>query len=292
MKKYSYFVLLQQNVAPSRPADDPIEEYKNFIPLSLQSGAVEFQRKKFDSIQKNGTILRGGLAHFLSTPLKSDTEEIIRLIQDSIENTVQQLDAAPMLSTVEHTVWKVMEPQDIPLQRQMVGVMKRLLKNGRTMLVNSGCLFGKNSGEIAVSLFQFDGFSTVQSIKSIIDDFSTQQILTVVNGSVNANSITIERDAAPEKNLVVIDFDYHDDSIVDVLNQRLPVLLDQFGITHCTLSKQLLHSSVGAGYQIRFGMNVNKYPLGTVILSLAGDHDELENAITTHGSLIVLEQMP
>ncbi|MFA6467546.1 MAG: hypothetical protein WCW35_01520 [Bacteroidota bacterium] len=292
MKNYSYFVLLQQNSSASRLSEDSFEEYKNFIPLSLQSVAAEFQRKKSEAIQKNGSILRGGLAHFLSTPLKSDTEEIIRLIQDSIENTVQQLDAAPMLSTVEHSLWKVLEPQEVPLQRQLVGVVKRLLKNGRTMLVNAGCTFGKNSGEIGVSLFLFNGFSTVQSLKSIIDNFSSRQVLSVVNGSVNANAIAIERDIPPEKNLIVIDFNYPDDSILDVLNQRLPVLLDQFGITHCTFTKQLLHSAVGAAYQIRFGLNVHKHPLGSVILSLVGDHVELENAVTTNGSLIVLEQLP
>ncbi|MFA5833039.1 MAG: hypothetical protein WDA22_06140 [Bacteroidota bacterium] len=292
MKKYSYFVILQQNSSVIKSGENPFDQYKNFVPTSLQTRATEFQRKKAESIQKNGTILRGGLSHFLSTPLKSDTDEIIRLIQDSIENTVQQLDAAPILSTVEHTLWKVLEPQEVPLQRQLVGVVKRLLKNGRTMLADAGCSFGKNSGEVALSLFLFDGFSTVQSLKSTLDDFSSQQLLSIVNGSINANMISIDQEKSPEKNLIVIDIAYQDDSLVALLNQRLPILLDQFGINHFSLTKQLLHSSVGATYQIRFGLNVNKHPLGSVILSLVGDHDELENAITNHGSLIVLEQIP
>lgn len=290
MKKFSYFVLLQQQTTSFKSDENPLESYKNSIPEIISKTAAEFRRTKSEVIQKNGTILRGGLAHFLSTPLKSDKDDIIRLIEDTIENTVLQLNAAAMLSTVEHTLWKVLDPQDVPLQRQMVGVMKRLLKNGRTMLVDAGCSFSRNSGDIAVSLFQFDGFSTVQSLKSVIDSFTTLDPLTCVNGSFETMLISIEPSVIPEPNLVVINFDFQDDSIIELLNQRIPSLLDQFGIGQLYFSKHALHTSVGSSYQLRIAMNVGKIPLGSMIISLIGDHDELEDAITNHGSLVVLEQ--
>jgi hypothetical protein len=292
MKKFSYLIVLQQFPPISNPAEKPLELYRNFIPETIQNVAAEFQRTKADVIQKNGTILRGGLSHFLSTPLKSDKDEIIQLIEDSIENTVQQLDAAPVLASVEHSLWRVMEPQEVPLQRQMVGVVKRLLKNGRTFLVDAGCTFGKNMGDIAVSLFSFDGFSTVQSLKLIVDRFPREKQFALINGSFNAALISIDQETTTEKNLVVIDFDFHDDTVIELLNQRLPVLLDQFGIKKFSLSKQALHSVAGSTFQIRFGMNVNTVPLGSVILSLIGENAELENAITNDGSVIVLEQLP
>lgn len=288
MKKFSYFVLLQK--AASAPEPDSFENYRFYIPESIQSGAAEFQKIKADAIQTNGSILRGGLGHFLSTPLKSDKDEIIRLIEDSIENTVAQLDAAPMLSTVTHSLWRVMEPQQVPLQRQMVGVMKRLLKNGRSMLVNAGCSFGKNSGNIAASIFEFDGFATVQSIHSIIGRFSQVEELSVSNGEFLTTEVVLGQNMASENNVVVIDFDDHDPLTVARLRERFPVLTDQFGIQNITLSRQSLQSSVGAFYQLRIGLDVNKHPLGSVLVTMIGENAELEEAITNHGFITVLER--
>jgi hypothetical protein len=202
------------------------------------------------------------------------------------------LDAAPVLSTVAHSLWRVMEPQEVPLQRQMVGVMKRLLKNGRSMLVNAGCTFAKKSGDVAISLFEFDGFSTVQSLRSIVGGFASEGTLAVVNGAFLTTVTSIGQDIWTEKNIVIIDFDDQDGSLTAQLNETFPVMLGQFGIQNITLAKQSLHSSVGSDYQLRIGIDVNKHPLGSVLVSIIGDHTELEDAITNHGSVTVLERLP
>jgi hypothetical protein len=290
MKKFSYVVILQKG--PVDQETDLFDVYRSTIPARIQEGAVAFQQIKTDAIQKNGSILRGGLSHFLSTPLKSDKDEIIKLIEDSIENTVLQLDAAPMLSTVGHSLWRVMEPQEVPLQRQMVGVVKRLLKNGRSMLVNAGCTFAKKSGDVAISLFEFDGFSTVQSLRSIVGGFGSEGSLNIVNGAFLTTVTSTGQDVPADNNIVIIDFDDPDGSLTAQLNETFPVLLGQFGIQNITLSKQSLHSSVGSYVQLRIGIDVNKHPLGSVLVSMIGDHDELENAITNHGSVTVLERLP
>ncbi len=291
MKKFSYSVILQQNENKAKTETDTFEVYRTFVSTGIQTAFTELEKIKSDTIQKNGTILRGGLGHFLSTPLKSDTDEIIRLIRDSIENTVHQLDAAAILSTVDHSLWKIIEPQNVPLHRQIVGVVKRLLKNGRTILADAGCQFGKNSGDTIISLFQFNGFATAQSLKSIIDQFTLQQSLTAINGTLLNTLTTIEEGDSEEKFTIQIDFDIPNDAVISQLIERIPLMLDQFGIKKLKLSKQSLHSGVGGEYQIQFGMDINKYPLGTVILSLTEKNEELEEAITVHGSLIVLEQI-
>jgi hypothetical protein len=292
MKKFSYFVILQKQSPVQRTGSDPFDAYRIFVQESIRTKAVEFQLVKTETIQKNGSILRGGLTQFLSTPLQSDKKEIIKLIEDSIENTVTQLDAAPVLSSVQHSLWKVMEPQQVPLQRQMVGVMKRLLKNGRSMLVSAGCVFGKNSGDAAVSLFEFDGFSTVSSLHSILAAFPVEEQLLPVNGEFLSAAHSIGTDIAQEKNLVVIDFNANDAAMTALLTERFQVLTQQFGIQHITLSTQSLHSSVGAFNQLRVGMDVNKVPLGSVLVSLTEENPGLEDSITNHGSVTVLERMP
>ncbi len=291
MKKFSYSVILQQNGNQTKTELDAFETYRTFVSTGIQTAFTELEKIKADTIQKNGTILRGGLAHFLSTPLKSDKDEIILLIQDSIENTVQQLNAAPLLSSVDHSLWKIIEPQNVPLHRQLVGVVKRLLKNGRTILVDAGCQFGKTSGETIISKFSFDGFGTVQSLKTIVDQFTSKQTLASVNGTLSNTITAIEVGEENEKFIVQIDFDLANDSIISQLLEKIPVMLDQFGVKNFVLSKHSLHGGVGGEYQIQFGMNIDKYPLGTVIMSLVGDSEELEDAVTVHGSMFVLEKI-
>lgn len=291
MKKFSYSVILQQIDGGTKTEGDLFEAYRLFIKNGIQSALSELDKTKSDMIQKNGTILRGGLTQFLSTPLKSDIDEIIRLIRDSIENTVHQLDAAPILSSVEHSLWKIVEPQDVPLHRQLVGVVKRLLKNGRTILAEAGCQFGKNSNELIISKFLFDGFATAQSLKQIIDNFTSQQTLSAVNGTLSTTLTAIEEEEEKRKYLVQIDFDLPNDAVVYQLLERIPVLLDQFGIKDFVVTKKSLHGGFGNVYQIQFGLNIEKYPLGSVIMSLVGDSEELEDAMTVHGSLIVLEKI-
>jgi len=238
MKKFSYSVILQQTGNQTKIEPDSLETYRSFVSVGIQTALTELEKIKSDSIQKNGTILRGGLGHFLSTPLKSDTDEIIRLIRDSIENTVQQLDAAAILTSVEHSLWRIIEPQNVPLHRQLVGVVKRLLKNGRTILVDAGCQFGKNSGETFISRFQFNGFATAQSLKNIIDQFTAQQTLSAINGTLSNTITAIEEGENQEKFIVQIDFTVPNESVISQLHQRIPVMLDQFGIIYFTISKQ------------------------------------------------------
>lgn len=289
MKKYSYSVILQQKGTSSN-IDEQITAYLDLIKNGVQNATAELLKTKTEAIQKNGTILRGGLTHFLSTPLKSDKDDIVRLINDSIENAVKQLDVIPDVSSIVHSLWKVLDTTEVPLQRQVVGVMKRLLKNGRTMLSDAGCSFGKNSGDTFFSIFSYDGFATVKSIKTIVDQSDALQV-TVVNGSLTSTLTAIEQSETEEKNLVIINFQYADDSVVAVINERLPSVLDQFGIKNLLLSKQTLHGGFGGTYQIRFGVDLSKYALGSVIMSLTGENSELEDAITTNGSLIVLEKV-
>jgi hypothetical protein len=291
MKKFTYSVILQKTDALKKNEVDLFEEYRAFIYSENQTILSELSKIKSDTIQKNGTILRGGLTHFLSTPLKSDKEDIIRLIEDSIENTVQQLDAAPNLSSVEHSLWKIIDPQNVPLHRQLVGVVKRLLKNGRAILNEAGCQFGKNSGETIISSFHFDGFSTAQSIKILIDRFTDQQPIGTIIGTLSSTITVIEEEDLENKFIVQIDFDLINSSILPMLNERIPILLDQFGIKNVKISKHSLHHGIGGEYQIQFSMDIEKYPVGTVIMSLVGDSEELEEAITVHGSLNILERL-
>ncbi len=293
MKQYSYFALFQRTGLQQKSETPAADDFASLLPDALRSAAEESGRVMNDVIVKNGSILRGRLTHFLSTPLRSDKDEIMSLITESISGSVAQLNAAPDVGGVDHTIWSVIDPQDVPLQRQMVGVLKRLLKNGRAMLIDAGCQFGKNSGEPLVLFVSFDAIPTGITVKSAIETLSKKTSMPTVNEALSTFLIDLRPENGPvKKNSIMIDFDIDGEGIHHRLRQRLPVLQEQFGIKQFSLTKQLFRSSLGARYQIRFTADLNAHPLGSMILSLIGDDEELEDAITARGSLVVLEQRP
>jgi hypothetical protein len=292
MKKHSAIIILQKQ-SSAAPADaDVMEQFGVSVRTALRGRTSSFDQGVNDAIQKNGSILRGGLSHFLSTPLKSDKDEIITLIEESIRSAVEQSDAAPQLGSAGFSLWKVMDPQQVPLQRQMVGVMKRLLKNGRSILVSAGCLFGKNSGEIAVALFEYDGFATVQSVASLAKSSLPPEGISMVNGAL-FTAVSAEGDEPwSGPHIVSIDCTVQDDTIVPYLSERFGMLSGQFGIRSITLSRQALRFGSGETFQIRIGTDLNKYPLGSILVTLTGDNAEIEDAVTNNGAVTVLERYP
>lgn len=290
MKKFSYFVILQKYSLSSQSDDDQFEAYRSFITANLKSVTAESLRTSSELMQKNGTTLLGGLTQFLATPLKSDKDDIMRLIKDSVENTIHQLDAAPMLSSVEHSVWNVMEPSDVPLHRQSVGLLKRLLKNGKQMLKHAGCTFGKNSGPVAISFFSYEGFSTVQSLNHAVKLFEEQKVLLIVNASVSSTLYSSQQNDVADGYQIVFDMNESNDAVMDLLKTQLSTISERFGIKQFSISKQSLHSGFGSPYQIRFGLDINKQKLGSVLSAITDDHTVLNEALTHDSSLIVLEK--
>ncbi len=288
MKKFSYTVLLTYGDQKQSSAD-PIESYTTFLTSSIQTTAAELQKTKTDVIQKNGTILRGGLTQFLSTPLKSDKDEIIKLIEDSIENTVHQLDAAPMLGTVQHSLWSIVDPQDVPLHRHSMGIVKRLLKHGKTMLINAGCSFGKNAPPVFVSHFLFNGFSTILPLQKIIDQFGDQQVLTQVNNVMHTMVASPDSYAASERNMLVIDLDINDSASIETLIPELQKLLEAEGANDLVCSVQTFHSRVGSLLQLRCSLDIDVLPIGKIISQLAEIHPELKTALNNNGTITVLK---
>lgn len=289
MSSFYYYLYIQTAVGTIATDGDPVTVYHHAVTESLRLSAAAGAQAKGEIIQKNGSILRGGLIHFLSTPLKSDKDDIIRLIEESIAASIRQLDAAPLVETTVHTLWRVMEPASVPLHRQMVGVVKRLLKNGRSQLASTGVQFGKNAGDITASLFAFDGFATVRTIRGIVDGATNSEPLRAVSGNllsfVGAGEGNFE-----EPHRAVIEFDDPDGLMASGIMERCATLGDLFGVRSWTLLRRVLHATGNGEYQIHFGFDAKRSPLGSILLTLIGEDTAFEDAVTSTGALVVLER--
>lgn len=286
MKKFSYTVLVTPK-DERLPASEIIESYRAFMSTSITTAAAELRKLKTDVIQKNGTILRGGLTQFLSTPLKSDKDEIIRLIQDSIENSVQQLNAAPMLDSVEHSVWTIVDPQDVPLHRTAVGVMKRLLKEGKSMLTEAGCSFAKTAQPVYLSRFLFDGFSTILPLQKSIDQFEDSQPLVQVNNVVHTVTASSELPATRQM-MLLIDLSFDDPSVIEPLLPEIRRICEASGAGGFSTATRTFHSRFGSLFQISCMADLDSVPIGSLITSIGEIHPLLKTALNNTGSVIVL----
>lgn len=290
MPRYTYSVTIQLNGGSKRHEVDPFDQYRTFLTESLRMIDDEVTKEQREAVQKNGAILRGGMAHFLSTPLKSDKDEIVRLIEESILRAVQQMDQLPAEGPVPHALWRILEPQEVPLQRQLVGVMKRLLKNGRTALIDAGCMTGKNAGEIAVSQVTFERFALLSPICKAIDRLPSEIELSMMKGNVRT-VISASGDLTVAPHLLAIDFGRLSDAALTTVIERSASLMEQFGAAGFSLQRSILHSSSPI-FQLLIAMDVRKTPLGTALMSLIGENAEIEDALTANGSVQVMEKRP
>ncbi len=288
MKKFSYTVLLTP-AAPEQSSSDPVEAYRTFLTASILAKAAELQKMKSDVIQKNGTILRGGLTQFLSTPLKSDKDEIIKLIEDSIENSVQQLDAAPMLGTVDHTLWRIVDPQEVPLHKHSIGVVKRMLKEGKSMLTEAGCTFGKNAPPVFVSYFQFDGFSTIHPLQKIIDQAGDQKLITQVNNVMRTLTAAPDKYSGTDRQMLLIDLNVTDPSVIESIMSEITAALESEGALDVIGSLQTFHSRVGSVLQLACSLDIDTVPIGKIVTTLAELHPELKTALNNHSMITLLQ---
>lgn len=287
MKKFSYSVLLTPTEEDAAAADI-LDSYRTFMTSSILSSANELQKVKTEVIQKNGTILRGSLTQFLSTPLKSDKDDIIKLIEDSIESSVRQLNAAPMLNTVEHSLWSIVEPQDVPLHRNSIGVVKRLLKEGKSMLTEAGCVFGKSAPPVYVSRFLFDGFSTILPLQKIIDQFEDRQQIAQVNNVVH--SVTASTDpSSADLHMMLIDLDLQDFSSVETLMPEIQTACETAGAKGFVSALQTFHSRFGSLLQLSCLLDIHAVPIGAIITSIGELHPQLKTALNNSSTVVILK---
>lgn len=294
MSSIRYFALLQTNSVSVAVEDSAavIAELHTMLRSASERSGADRRKNAAELVQKTVAGLRGTLSPYLSTPLMSDKAEIDRSIQDRIEFVLQQTAAAaePLSSA---STYRLVETADVPLQRQMVGVMRRLLKNGRSLLAEAGVLSGKNAGTVLLTVCDVSSMDSAASVHDIIAGFRPasdaeppaflhDMTAALLNGPVPSDGSGY---------FVLLTFDAPD-AIVDEMKMRVEALNGRYGIRGPLLVKRSFSSGFGRGYTVMFTADLARHPLGSIMLALTGESDALEEAVTTQGALIVMEPVP
>lgn len=293
--RYQYSLISQRTAADDQARDDTsyFGDFHNAIREAVDKTVGENKKTSLDIIAKNIGSLRGVLAPYLSTPLTSDKGDIERAIKDNFHHLMEQLGfVSPSVAPVI-TTYSVMDASQVPLHRQIVGVIRRILKNGKTLLADAGVSSGKNSGSVFVTQIGLNDFSLLPAVYSAARSFHDETrsaenaVLNDVVGQV-VNLVTAEK--RPYAHTILLQWDGNETQFTS-MQSRVKIVSEQFGVDSILFARKSLYGGFGSTYQFQCSVDLNKQALGSIILSLVGDDGELEDAITTHGSLLVLETM-
>jgi hypothetical protein len=293
MEQYFYPVILQHSSEADFDDVTYFQELLHLIKEHLIAKDTESQKAVGETVLKNGASLRGGLGQFLSTPLKSDKDEIDRLIKENFENLLRQLGCTPSFNTTKTDVYRVIDQQNVPLHRQLVGVMRRLLKNGKIVLTDAGVNTGKGSGSIYCFTANAEGFSTINLLKEEVENciaLKPEVPFTLVNESILSVLHSVSGDPIKDTHVVVMNFTSTKEAL-DRIRTRMKVMTTQFGVKESKLLKRSFSTGFTTPYQLQFSVDIEKHALGSIIMSLVDDDAEIEDALTMQGSLIVLEKI-
>lgn len=294
MSSIRYFALLQSGTTSvtDEGHEAVIAELHSALRSASERSSAEHRRNAAELVQKTVAGLRGTLSPYLSTPLMSDKAEIDRSIQDRIEFVMEQNDvAAAPLSSV--ATYRIAETADVPLQRQMVGVMRRLLKNGRSLLAEAGVLTGKNAGPVFLTVCGVPSMDSAAAVHDIIAGFrpSDENVPCVLVQDMTASLLNGPVPSEGSGHLVLLTFDVPEGSVGEVA-ARVDALNGRYGIRGPLLLKRTFASGFGRGCSVMFSADLTRHPLASIMLALTGESDALEDAVTTHGALIVMTPVP
>lgn len=268
-------------------------EFHRVVLASVTTVIAENKKNVDEMIAKSISGLRGVLSPYLSTPLTSDKSDIDRALKDNFQFMMEQFCALSSNSLPSISTYRVMEASHIPMHRQIVGVIRKLLKNGRTHLADTGIAVGKNAGQIYCSLIDFSDYSLLPAMHSSAQAYSADSISAeyrIISDFIGEIIFRSSVEKAAKAHTIVLQWDGND-SMLSSLHTRFKTLSEQFGITDILLIKKSLFGGFGMTYQFQCTADLNKHALGSVLLSLVEDDEELKDAFTTQGSLLVLEKI-
>ena len=295
MKRYQYSFITQKMIGEGDPKDEKVffTGLHNAIIGSVDAVISENKKSVDEMIAKSISGLRGVLSPYLSTPLTSDKSDIDKALKDNFQFMMEQFCALSKNALPTITTYTVLEASQIPLHRQIVGVIRRLLKNGRSHLAEAGISYGKNAGQTYSSFIDFTDYSLIPSMHSAAQEYSAASASTdfrFVNDFVGEIVDQSSGGNTANAHTVVLQWD-GTDSLLSSVRSRLKTVTEQFGVMDIRVIKKSFFGGFGLTYQLQCTADLHKHALGSIILSLVGDDEELEDAITTQGSLLVLETM-
>ncbi|MDE3057124.1 MAG: hypothetical protein KGJ59_04110 [Bacteroidota bacterium] len=264
---------------------------------------ADLAKSYLETLQKYSQLTRGSLNQFLSTPIKSDEEEVRRIIKENFERFGEQ--HFDMVNTGVQRSWQsrlITEPALFVSRDKNV---KKLFGNGKKLLVQFGIVTGKIPSAVFESVFIFPSPQGLTHLKKVIDilpDDEFEYLNSPEMRSANLYQIVNEAGTPPSNlakggtvtqweimlypKLRSTDLKGFDNKCADLFSR----LTSELNIQHIALWKRLLGLSGGSLYSMRLTTIPDIQMLTEIIRWLAEKSgSEMRSAVITNGGLVVKE---
>ncbi len=272
---------------------------ESFALLRKASDALTDEAKKSQAevLFKSSQVARGSLNQFLSTPIKSDDEEIRRIIRDSMERYAELFSDMRNIGILHS--WQAQLITGPLLLSNSDKNVKRLLNNGKKMLSELSMLSGKLPSTVFESVFVFTstlGLAHLSGLIGSLHDGESEYLNSGTTGKASLSEIIHEVGSQSQlpKQWEVTLYPTLKPSTGEEFERACADLFTQIAaelnIQHIALWKRLLGLGNGPLYSIRLTIIPDMQMLAETIRWLVEKTDgELRASTVTNGGLVVKE---
>ena len=245
------------------PKDDQLAALRNFhrkAEEECEAVRQHFLKSLSETIARESHVLRGSLSQYLSTPIKSDAADVLRIISESLQQMQGQSGSvSPGLvsSWAGHVVF--------PEAKTVAG--KKLIQNGRTFLRDTGTGPGRQKDEVFESVFLLSGGMNLDLLEFVMhEQLRDHPLSPPARSPARTRHLSLsygtlfDSGALPKKQvregrfeclLLIADIDRDDRELREGCQAVRDDLVQRVGATYVVISRRRLGSAAADGLMLR-----------------------------------------
>jgi hypothetical protein len=299
-KLISYGVLQQIRSATN------VDEFRKSLQESLGRVRDEatslrraFQTSLLDSRMRFAQVAKGSLNQYLSTPIKSDNEEVERIIKEAFEKYSEQI--LPTQNIGIESAWSSQLIVDSALvrgQTKISGTVRKMLSAGKRTLKEMDFKWGRNASSIFESVYLLDGGMNLDALefllwKSTPGDVQSSAI--ECSRSSLYNIIASVGDSEPKNNLweasmIPANKGTADAGFVPDIEKAFEQLMKEFNLHQLSLWQKRLSSGEDSKFVVRARTIPDQKLLCEIVKWFTvSENESLRRSLTENGALVVKE---
>ena len=287
------------------PAVNP-EEFRSaqrvlFETIRNEAGLLRdaYQASLLETRMKFAQVAKGSLNQFLSTPIKSDNEDVQRIIKEAFEKYTEHI--IPSRGVGIDAAWSSQVIADSMLvagQAKISGIIRKMLSRGKRGLKESGFKLGRNPSNIFESAYLFDGGWNLDVLEYLLgkkaaDDGHAREVeqrRSSLYSVVSSLGDSSQKLGLWEASIFPSGIENPGDEFSIEIGKMFETLMKEFNVHHLTLWKKRLSSGEGESFMIRVRTIPDHKLLFEVIKWLAvSSNGTTTKELTADGSLVVKE---
>lgn len=298
-KRISYCVLRQ--IHPGANVEELRSSLQQSTEKLLEAAAAlsqAFEASLVEARMKFAQVAKGSLNQYLSTPIKSDNEDVQRIIKDALEKYSEHV--MPTQHIGIEGAWCSNIVVDASLaggRTKTASITRKMLSAGKRSLKEMSFKWGKNASKIFESVYLLDTGTNVDALEYLLSKTPPVSSSLAVQRSRSALYAVLLSIGDPNQKKNLWDASIAPDveethagefvSKVDIAFERLS---KEFNLHLLSLWRKKFSTSEGGMHVIRVRMIPDQKLLSEVIkwFALSGD-DLLKKSLIEKGALIVRE---